>query len=67
METTFDFLITATTSSEAVTGRPMGQEELSSSLRKGVPDAGIERLDADSARLIAESCRELMREKRFAA
>jgi hypothetical protein len=59
--------IVAATSFEALAGRPAGQEDLSSFLRKGLPDDWQTRLDAESARQITESCGELMREKRFAA
>lgn len=59
--------VAAATSFEALAGRPAGQEDLSSFLRKGVPDDWATRLDADSERRIYESCGELMREKRFVA
>jgi Sulfotransferase family len=59
--------IAAETSFEAIAGRPAGQEDLSSFLRKGVPGDWQTRLDPDSARLIYERCAELMREKQLAA
>jgi hypothetical protein len=55
------------TSFEAMAGRPAGQEDLSSFLRKGVPGDWQNRLDPESARLIYEQCAELMREKQLAA
>lgn len=59
--------VVAATSFEALAGRPAGQEDLTSFLRKGVPDDWRSRLDAESEAKIAESCGALMREKRFAA
>jgi hypothetical protein len=59
--------IAAETSFEALAGRPAGQEDLRSFLRKGVPGDWQTRLDPDSARLIYERCGELMREKQLAA
>ena len=59
--------IAAATSFEAMAGRPAGQEDLSSFLRRGAPGGWEARLDAHSAQAIAESCGDLMREKRFVA
>lgn len=60
-------MIAAQTSFEAVSGRKPGEEDPSSFLRKGLPDDWKTRLDADTARFIAENCGELMRQKRFVA
>lgn len=59
--------IVAATSFEALSGRPPGQEDATSFLRKGVPDDWKTRLSRDSAQQIAESCGELMQRKRLAA
>jgi hypothetical protein len=59
--------IVAATSFEAMAGRKPGEEDPSSFLRKGVVGDWKTRLDAESARLISESCGELMRRKRLAA
>lgn len=59
--------VVAATSFEALTGRPRGQEDLNSFLRKGVLGDWKTRLDAESVQLIHERCGDLMREKRFAA
>jgi hypothetical protein len=58
--------IVAATSFEALTGRKPGEENASSFLRKGVVGDWKTRLDAESARLISESCGELMRQKHLA-
>jgi hypothetical protein len=59
--------VTAATSFQTLAGRPAGEEDLASFLRKGVPDDWKSRLDADAERLIWDRCGDLMREKRFAA
>jgi hypothetical protein len=59
--------IVAATSFEVMAGRKPGEEDPSSFLRKGVVGDWKTRLDAESARLISESCGELMRLKSFAA
>jgi hypothetical protein len=59
--------IVAATSFEALSGRKPGEEDPQAFLRKGLPGDWRTALDAASAQLIAESCGELMREKRFAA
>jgi hypothetical protein len=59
--------IVAATSFEALAGRKPGEEDPSSFLRKGVVGDWKTRLDAESARLISESCGELMRLKRVPA
>jgi hypothetical protein len=59
--------IVAATSFEAMAGRKPGDEDRSSFLRKGVVGDWRTQLDAESARLISESCGELMRRKRLAA
>jgi len=59
--------IAASTSFEALSGRPPGQEDPQSFLRKGIPDDWKTSLDPDSVQLIEESCGELMRQKRFVA
>ena len=59
--------IVAATSFEAMAGRKPGEEDPSSFLRKGVVGDWKTRLDAESARLISDSCGELMRRKRLAA
>jgi hypothetical protein len=59
--------IVAATSFEALAGRKRGEEDASSFLRKGVVGDWKTRLDAESARLISESCGELMRLKRVPA
>lgn len=59
--------IAAATSFEALTGRRPGQEDPTSFYRKGAPDDWKSRLDAETARIIEESCGELMRAKRFVA
>ena len=58
--------VAAATSFKVQAGRPPGQEDLSSFLRKGVPGDWQTRLDASSAQRVVESCGELMRRKRFA-
>jgi hypothetical protein len=57
----------AATSFEALAGRPAGEEDAASFFRKGVPDDWKASLDPEAARIIAEACGPLMREKRFAA
>ena len=59
--------IVAATSFEAMAGRKPGEEDPSSFLRKGVVGDWKTRLDAESARLISDSCGELMRRKLLAA
>jgi len=59
--------IVAATSFEALSGRRAGEEDAGSFLRKGVPGDWRTALDPQSARMIAETCGPLMREKRFAA
>jgi hypothetical protein len=59
--------VAAATSFESLAGRKPGEEDMSSFLRKGVVGDWRDKLDADSVRLISESCGELMRQKRIAA
>ena len=59
--------VTAATSFETLAGRPAGEEDLTSFLRKGVPGDWKSRLDTESEQLILDRCGDLMREKRFAA
>lgn len=58
--------IAAATSFEAMTGRRPGEEDPKAFLRKGVSDDWKARLDPEAARIISDSCGELMRQKRFA-
>jgi hypothetical protein len=59
--------IAEATSFEAMAGRPRGQEDPDSFLRKGVSGDWKTSLDAETAQRIADNCGELMREKRFVA
>jgi hypothetical protein len=59
--------IVAATSFEALAGRRPGEEDPGSFFRKGMPDDWKQRLDTETARVIADSCGALMREKRFVA
>ena len=59
--------VAAATSFEALTGRKPGEEDPTSFFRKGVSGDWKTRLDSETARMIAESCGEMMRAKRFVA
>lgn len=59
--------IAAETSFRTMAGRPAGEEDLSSFLRKGVPGDWTSRLDAASVSYIVEACGELMQAKQIAA
>jgi hypothetical protein len=59
--------IAAETSFQTMAGRPPGEEDLTSFLRKGVPGDWRVRLDPASADYVVETCGDLMKSRRFAA